>query len=361
MEPWVQFHQKKFYLSDLPNALAQAQHDFERASLHFISTWIKGKEIFTLNTSGSTGEPKPITITRNQLRASAQLTITALNLKKNQTALVCLDTRYIAGIMMIIRSLEAGMNMVLVEPCSNPLEQVNEDMPINFTALVPLQVETILGSPHRKQFEKIRSILIGGAALNLRTIHELKALPCNCYATYGMTETLSHVALQKLNGSNAQDHFEALPGIALSQDDRGCLVIHASHISDKPIVTNDLVEFVTSSTFRWLGRADNIINTGGIKVIPEKIEAAIELIFDELNVSTRFFIAGVPDSTLGQSVTLIMEGHELPVHIQELLQKKLMESLERYERPKSIRYVSVFVSTDTGKINKLKTIALLHA
>jgi O-succinylbenzoic acid--CoA ligase len=360
MEPWLQFQQKKFYLSDLTTAITQAQSDFEKASLDFISNWIKGKEVFTLNTSGSTGSPKIISVTRNQLKASAQLTITALRLHKNQTALICLDTRYIAGIMMIIRSLEAGMNMMLVEPCSNPLAQVDQDLAIDFTALVPLQVETILHSSYRKQFEKIKSILIGGAALNQRTINELKSLSCHCYATYGMTETLSHIALQKLNGSDAQDNFEALSGIALSKDERGCLVIHAPHLSNIPIVTNDLVEFVTPSAFRWLGRADNIINTGGVKVIPEKIEASIGLILDNFNISTRFFIAGLPDPLLGQSVTLIMEGDVLPVHLEELLQKKIMELPDRFERPKSIHYVSEFINTDTGKINKLKTITLLQ-
>jgi O-succinylbenzoic acid--CoA ligase len=360
MEPWLQFREKKFSLSDLPTALAHAQNNFEKASLDFILNWIKGKEVFILNTSGSTGAPKSITVTRNQLKASAQLTIDALHLKKNQTALICLDTRYIAGIMMIVRSLEAAMNMILVEPVSNPLALVDEDIPIDFTALVPLQVDTILNSPNRKQFEKIKSILIGGAAVNQRTIHELKALPCTCYVTYGMTETLSHIALQKLNGTDAQDNFEALPGIALSKDERGCLVIHAPHVSDQPIVTNDLVEFLTPLTFRWLGRADTIINTGGVKVIPEKIESSIELILDESKISRRFFIAGLPDPTFGQSVTLIMEGDALPLHQEGLLRKKIMEFPDRYERPKSIRYVSEFVNTDTGKVNKLKTIALLE-
>jgi O-succinylbenzoic acid--CoA ligase len=237
---------------------------------------------------------------------------------------------------------------------------VDKKMQIDFIALVPLQVETILHSPNRNQFEKITSILIGGAALNQRTIHELKSLSCTCYATYGMTETLSHIALQKLNGSDAQDHFEALSGITLSKDDRGCLVIHAPHISDQPIVTNDLVELTTPATFRWLGRVDNIINTGGVKVIPEKIEASIELIFDDLTISRRFFVTALPDPILGQSVTLILEGDALPFPIEELLQKKLMELTDRYERPKSIHYVPEFVNTETGKINKVKTIALLQ-
>lgn len=360
MEPWLQFHQKKFYLRELPTALAYAQSDFERASLDFISNWTKGKEVFTLNTSGSTGAPKPITVTRNQLKASAQLTITALQLSKNQTALVCLDTRYIAGIMMIVRSLEAGMNMMLVEPCSNPLEKVDEKMRIDFTALVPLQVETIVRSRFRNQFEKIKSILIGGAAMNQRTIHELKSLLCTCYATYGMTETLSHIALQKLNGSDAQDHFEVLSGIALSKDDRGCLVIHAPHLSEQPIVTNDLVELVTPYMFRWLGRVDNIINTGGVKVSPEKIEVTIGLILDDLNIISRFFVAALPDPLLGQSVTLIMEGVTLATHIEDLLRAKMKELLNRYEQPKSLHYIPEFITTVTGKINKLKTISLLH-
>lgn len=357
MEPWLQFQQKKFHLSDLSSAIAMAQSDFEKASLDFICNWIKGKQVFTLNTSGSTGTPKPITVTRNQLKASAQLTNTALNLKKNQTALVCLDTRYIAGIMMIVRSLEAGMNMILVEPSSNPIEQLNEEIPIDFTALVPLQVETILHSPYRKHFEKIKSILIGGAALNQRIIRELKSLSCDCYATYGMTETLSHIALLKLNGSNSQENFEALSGIALSKDERGCLVIHAPHISDKPIVTNDLVELVTPSTFRWLGRADNIINTGGVKVIPEKIEASIAIILDEIALPNRYFVAALPDDSLGESVNLFIEGMPLTPQMEEVIHQKFKETLDRYERPKSIRYVASFCNTDTGKINKRLTIA----
>lgn len=360
MEPWLQFQMKKFYLSELPTALAHAQSDFEKASLDFISNWIKGKEVYTLNTSGSTGTPKPITVTRNQLKASAQLTIAALHLHKNQTALVCLDTRYIAGIMMIVRSLEAGMNIILVEPCANPIEKVDEKMQIDFTALVPLQVETMLHSPQRNQLEKIKSILIGGAAMNQGTIQQLKSLSCTCYATYGMTETLSHIALQKLNGSDAQDHFEALSGIALSKDERGCLVIHAPHLSDKLFVTNDLVELITPSAFRWLGRVDNVINTGGVKVVPEKIEAIIGLILDDLNISRRFFVAALSDPLLGQSVTLIMEGATLATPIEGLLRMKMKELLDRYEQPKSMHYVSEFITTDTGKINKLKTISLLQ-
>ncbi len=196
--------------------------------------------------------------------------------------------------------------------------------------------------------------------MNQRTIHELKSLHCTCYATYGMTETLSHIALQKLNGGDGQDYFEALPGIELNKDGRGCLVIHAPHVTEHLIVTNDLVELVTPSAFRWLGRIDNIINTGGVKVIPEKIEATIGLILDDLNISRRFFVAALPDPLLGQAVTLIMEGATLAAHIEDLLRAKMKELLDRFELPKSMHYVSEFITTDTGKINKLKTISLLQ-
>jgi O-succinylbenzoic acid--CoA ligase len=238
---------------------------------------------------------------------------------------------------------------------------VDKKIPIDLAALVPLQVETILNSSCRAQFDNIQSVLIGGAALNPLTMHELKSLACTCYATYGMTETLSHIALQQLNGRSAQDYFEALPGIKLDIDERGCLVIHAPHLSNKPFVTNDLVALVTPSRFRWLGRADNIINTGGIKVIPEKVEAAIELIFDHLKIARRFFVTGLPDPTLGQSVTLIIEGDALSPDQERQLHEKMMDLIDRYELPKTIHYVSEFATTDTGKTNKLKTIALLQS
>jgi o-succinylbenzoate---CoA ligase len=359
---WIKFDKHQFSLTEIKNGVyPDSLPHFGKSSLDFCYEWLNGKETFILQTSGSTGMPKKISVTRNQLKASARLTAEAIGIQKNDTSLICLDTRYIAGIMMIVRSLETGMNMIIVEPSSNPLEKLEEDDTIDFTALVPLQLETILKSPQREKLNKIKNVLIGGAAINPKTIKELEGLICSFFATYGMTETLSHIALQKLNGINAQHFFQVLPGITITQDERGCLVVNAPHISSDLIVTNDLVELPASSQFRWLGRIDTIINTGGVKVIPEKIEAAISVLLDELKISNRIFVAALPDALLGESVNLFVEGSPFPTQTEERIQHKFREALNKFETPKSIRYVSGFINTETGKINKIKTIALIKS
>lgn len=355
---WIRIGTHQISLSEIKTSTyPDSLTDFQKSSLNFCAEWLNGKETFTLQTSGSTGTPKKINASRLQLKASAQLTIIALELKENDIALVCLDTRYIAGVMMIVRSLEAGMNMILVDPSSDPLEQLDNDMLIDFTALVPLQLETILRSASSNKLNQIKTALIGGAAIQQKTVKEIQGLKCTFYATYGMTETLSHIALQKLNGKNAQEYFEALPGITLSKDQRGCLIIHAPHLSNEPVITNDLVDFITPAKFLWLGRADTIINSGGVKVIPEKIEFQLGKLLDELMISNRFFIAALPDSRLGESVNLFIEGVPFSAETEKLIQDKITPLLDKFEKPKSIRYISEFITTDTGKINKIKTIA----
>lgn len=362
MDPWIKFEHGQINLSEIRSELSiQLDNEFEKSAFQFCKEWLSGKKSFTIQTSGSTGAPKKIIVTRQQLKASANLTAAALGLQKNSTSLVCLDTRYIAGIMMMVRSIEVGMNMIIAARSSNPLEKINKEDVIDFTALVPLQLDTILKSGQKEKLNQIKIALIGGAAINHKTLEDIEGMKCNFFATYGMTETLSHVALQKLNGPNAQDYFESLPGIIFGHDERGCLKIFAPHITDEPIVTNDLIEFITPSQFRWLGRADTIINTGGVKVIPEKVEASISIVLDQLAIINRFFVAALPDSLLGESVNLFFEGVPLSTQIEEMIKMKIKESLNRFERPKSIQYISKFVDTDTGKINKRKTIASIQS
>lgn len=355
---WIQSDDDRFTFEEIQQgSYPEPLTSSKKSAFNFCRDWLNGKSKFELETSGSTGTPKKIEVTRDQLKASAQLSASVLGLQKKTTALVCLDTRYIAGIMMLVRSMEVGMNMIIEEPSSNPLEKIDTGLVIDFTAMVPLQLETILKSQQKEKLNPIKIVLIGGAALNPKTIKEIEVITCNFFATYGMTETLSHIALQKLNGPDAQDFFEVLPGIKLTKDQRDCLVIEAPHINNQPIITNDLVEFVTPSQFRLLGRYDTIINTGGVKVIPEKIEATISILLENLGISNRFFVASLQDDLLGESVNLFFEGASFPIQTEELIQKKLRDALDRFERPKSIRFITTFINTDTGKINKLKTIA----
>jgi O-succinylbenzoic acid--CoA ligase len=260
------------------------------------------------------------------------------------TSLVCLDVNFIAGKMMIVRSLIAGMKMIIVEPTANPLENIPITK-IDFAALVPYQLDAILASPQRSQLNEIGKIILGGASVSHQLLRKIESLKTECYATFGMTETLSHIALQKLTGHERQDFFEVLDGINISVDSRQCLVINAGYL-EGTVVTNDIVEMIDAKRFRWLGRFDNVINSGGVKVMPEKIEKEIARYLDN-----EFFVAAVPHEQLGQQVVLVVEGM-IPEMQEEELLNSLKKTLTRYEVPKQILYADEFIKTQTQKINR---------
>jgi O-succinylbenzoic acid--CoA ligase len=313
----------------------------EKADL-FCKEWLEGKEWFSLTTSGSTGTPKIIEVHRDQMIASAKKTINALGLREGMTSLVCLDVNFIAGRMMIVRSLVAGMKIVVVEPTGDPFTGIGQK--IDFAALVPYQLAA------SRESELSGKILIGGAAISNELLSRIKKIESPVYATFGMTETLSHIALQKLNGPDAQNFFEVLDGIDISVDGRQCLVIKADYLKDT-IVTNDVVDLINKKQFRWLGRWDNVINTGGIKVMPEKIENTIAGLLS----NNKYFIAGLPHDQLGQQVVLVIEGKLTPEEETKLLDEMRMRS-SKYEVPKQILYSRQFAITATQKINRAESI-----
>lgn len=349
----------KHYTQDqIINGTFETSTVFEKSTLAFCRSWLTGQTEFTLQTSGSTGIPKKISFTRDQMAASAAMTQAALNLKAGDTALVCLDTKYIAGQMMLVRCFVTGMNIIAVEPTANPLEKVDAIRKINFTALVPYQLQNIL-STHQAQFDDIDTAIIGGAPVDNLLKEKLQGVKCKVYATYGMTETLSHIGLMNLNNT-VTDYFSALPGVEIGKDDRGCLIIKTDFLN-VPVITNDLVDIKNNDQFRWLGRWDNVINTGGIKVMPEKLESQLEAILHQCGVENRFFISGLPDANLGQRICLVIESS--PMHTSDLdqLRKEMKTNLAKYEVPKEIRFIEKFVQTETGKVNRLKTINLYPA
>lgn len=331
-------------LSEIMTESAVSFSAFEAETFSFIRSWLSDAATFTLRTSGSTGTPKEITLTRQQLASSAKRTIKKLALSEKDTALVCLDTQYIAGKMMLVRALEANMKIIAVEPSSNPLKDLTVQP--DFAAFVPLQLdETFKHEDSARQLNQFKSIIIGGAAVNNSLQEKINTLLCDVYATYGMTETVSHIALQKLNGTDAQEYFEILPDIRISMDERDCLVITLPDLSE-PIITNDLVKVIDSTHFKILGRYDNIINSGGIKLVPEAIERTIEPLLQE-----AFFVAGIPDERLGQKLVLIVEGQQKPG-----LPAALKDALSAYEIPKEIFYLNNFIRTGTQKINRSQTL-----
>lgn len=342
-------------LHDILAGTAPHSTEFEKETLEFLREWLRGTEQFTVHTSGSTGTPKPIQFTRAQMEQSARATINALKLPANETAVVCLHTRYIAGKMMIVRAILNSMRIVAVEPSSNPLEQVGDDEHISFMAVVPLQLQTMINHGLLARRGKIDTILIGGAALSPELRAQSRQLKSRVFASYGMTETITHIALQEITAQGDNEAFTTLPGIGISRDERNCLVIHADFLPE-PVVTNDIVEISGHNSFRWLGRFDNVINTGGIKVIPEQLERVIGQVLIGLGIAGRFFVTGQPDERLGNKVVLFMEGTRLSRETELDILKKIREHVSPYETPREIQYAHTFVMTETGKINTRETV-----
>lgn len=337
--------------------------DNARAALDFCRRWLSGQVEFTVHTSGSTGAPKPIALRREQMEASARATGQALGLRPGMAALVCLPLRAIAGQMMLVRGLTLGLAMTLVEPSGDPLA----DLPaaaVDFTAVVPLQLQTLLDGPpgYRERLDRMQAILVGGAPISAALEQRLQTVAAPLWHTYGMTETATHVALRRLNGPEASPWFYPLPGVELAVDDRGCLRVRGPMTLGRWVQTNDLVELASRppgrAAFRWLGRWDHIINSGGVKVAVEVVEAAVERIWPASGLEARrFFVAGLPDERLGQAVTLVIEGDPLGEAGESALRGASMRGLERYQAPRRIVYRPRFIETETGKIDRAATLA----
>ena len=358
---------------------------------HFLTAWRNGQTEFVLHTSGSTGPPKPITLTRAQMQASAILTGQTFGLTPGDRALVCLNTAYVAGTMMLVRGEVLGLELIIVEPVSNPLAGFSADEHIDFAAFVPLQLQTILadvdpatGLPAKLPvLNRMKAILVGGAATSPALEQALRVISAPVFATYGMTETVSHIAVRRLNGPDAVDYFTALAGVELGQDERGCLTIRAAATNFGLVQTNDVVEFLDSIThlpgetppnettrkFRLLGRADSVINSGGVKIQPEAVERVILQTLAGLGISPvpRLFVAGLPDERLGERVTMFIE--QLPVNneqsvttatnLEALLTADwslLIDRVGQYAVPKDVIFVPRFIETPTGKIDRKATL-----
>jgi len=304
----------------------------------FICEWMSGNNDIVLQTSGSTGAPKKMSVKKKWMKNSASLTGQTFHLKKGDTALLCLPMKYIAGKMMVVRALELNLKLVVTGLSSNPLKNI--DGPIDFAAMVPLQLEKSLDI-----LNKVKVLIVGGGRMNQSLIKKLQSVSTRVYETYGMTETLTHVAIKPLNGPNKSDVFTALEGVRFETDERNCLVVNVPKVNPDPVVTNDIVERINETSFRWLGRFDNIINSGGVKIIPEEVEVKLTSVIR----NRRFFVAGFPDESLGEKVVLVVEGEKMEISF---------DSLEKYEEPKEIYFILKFIETETGKIHRINTLKI---
>lgn len=333
-------------LSKIGQALVKEGETFERTIGDFLLDWAAPQPYVEVYTSGSTGKPKKIPLQKQAMVNSALATGAFFALQPTNTALLCLPCSGIAGKMMLVRALMLGLHLDYVTPSSSPLQYTQKHY--DFVAMVPLQVQNTLA-----QLVQIKTLLVGGAPVGNTLQTALQRVPTQVFETYGMTETLTHIAVRKL-GKHATEYFETLPHVNVTVDDRGCLVIHAPQLVKDNIVTNDVVAQLGDTRFKWLGRYDSIINSGGIKLLPEQIEEKLSPL-----IHARFFVASLPDKVLGQQLVLLVENEE--VSSTQLLQNiKALNTISKYEVPKHIFLLKAFVETNTGKIHRQKTLQRLE-
>lgn len=309
--------------------------EFEKPIGDFILDWFDAKDYLEIATSGTTGDPKLIKVKKQAMVNSAIATGNFFDLQPGNTTLNCLPVKYIAGKMMFVRAFILGLDMDFVAPSSKPLHR--NEKKYDFAAMVPLQAENSLN-----QINQIKKLIVGGVRINESLVEKLKKSTCKVYETYSMTETVTHIAAKKI-GEKA---FTLFPKITINVDPRSCLVISSENLFVNQIITNDLVEIISENQFIWLGRQDNIINSGGIKLIPEQIENKLSN-----HISERFFVAGVTDTVLGEKLVLFIEGNK------QVISDIAFTDLDKYQKPKEIIFIESFPQTETGKVKRNEIVA----
>ena len=316
----------------------------------FLAQWWNDTPTMPLHTSGSTGRPRLLHATKEAMEASAAATCRAFDLQPGSTALLCLPLRYIAGQMMVVRALVGGLNLIVTEPGSAPLARLNQS--IDFAPMVPMQIATTLAQPGgREHLARVRTLLLGGGFVDAALEQQLQELPTRVYTSYGMTETLSHIALRATNGPERSELYTPLPGVCVSLSTAGTLQISVPYLGINTLTTNDLAEIAPDGRFRILGRADAVINSGGVKIQAEDIER-------ELHTRTGLQLLALPHPhpVLGQCVALLWEG---PAEAESAL-RQACAALPRYHQPHTL-FRTTLPRTESGKIARAEAAQLLLA
>jgi len=318
--------------------------EFEIKIKNFLEEWFSDSDTVKVQTSGSTGVPKIFDIEKKKMINSAEMTCNFLGLKEGDTALVCLPVEYISGKMMIVRSVIRKLKLMIVDPSIKPVENLRDE--IDFCAMTPLQVENSLD-----QLYLIKNLIIGGAAVSeslkkkISQMLQVSNSQTKIFETYGMSETLSHIGLKQI-APNPEDFFTVFENVEISEDKRGCLKIFAPKLNAEVLQTNDLVEIKDRDRFRFLGRIDNVINSGGAKIFPEQLEALVKR-----KIPNEAVFLGVDDESLGEKLILIIEGEQS----ENVLGKILDIPFEKnYHKPKEIIFIEKIPRTPNGKVNRIE-------
>ena len=320
---------------------------------NFLDEWNNDSEYVEVKTSGSTGEPKRMMVEKRRMLNSARITCDFLGLKSGDIALLCMSTDYIAGKMMVVRSIERGLKLISVEPSGHPLANNYQlsivNCQLDFAAMVPMQVYNSLQVPEeRERLMAIRHLIIGGGAIDDAMEAELRKFPNAVWSTYGMTETLSHIALRRISGPEASEWYIPFPTVKLSTTDEGCLVIDAPEVCADTLTTNDIVELKPDGRFRVMGRKDNVICSGGIKIQIEEVERELKPY-----VRVPYIISKKKNEKFGEIVVLLTEGDT------DEARAICEEHLPKYHRPKLYQHIDQIPLTETGKPARKKILELI--
>ncbi|MBV5311826.1 MAG: AMP-binding protein [Prolixibacteraceae bacterium] len=318
--------------------------EWERELYVFLNEWFSDSDFVRTQTSGSTGEPKPIELPKSVMIRSAERTIEYFGLQSGSQLLLSLSCRYIAGKMMVVRAIVGQMNLVAIDPSTDFEFLQNESF--DFGAMVTNQVFKLMEQPSgKKRLQNIRNLLVGGSAISTALETQISELSSRIVSTYGMTETASHIAIRELSGDRKSDYYQCLPGIAVSLTENDCLQIHLPEFGE-PLQTNDLAELQSPAYFRILGRVDSVIISGGIKYSPEVMEKKLEGI-----IAQRFVISSLPDEKLGEKLVLVIEGKPFATAD---IQEKITQLFSPFEQPRCILFLDKLPETTSGKLRRVE-------
>jgi O-succinylbenzoic acid--CoA ligase len=325
---------------------------WEKKIFWFILEWLHPSNTMEVKTSGSTGKAKTIHFSKDQMIASAQATAKYFGFSDKDPVLLALDMSYVAAKMMVVRAFVSGLDLHYAKPSSDPFKD-SDFPPLKFVPLVPLQLKSIIQSREsRARLRTVAQVLVGGGAVDPDLEHFIKRENNAYYASFGMAETLTHFAVKRINGPNADAAYQSLEGVRIRQDENGCLQALVPWISSDYIATRDIVEILDENSFVWKGRLDNLINSGGIKISPEAIEAKLAEY-----ISPPFFISALPDPMLGQKVVLFVES----AAVNDQWYAAFDRLLEKYEKPREIHSIPKFAYTTSDKINRRQSVDLFSS
>lgn len=322
--------------------IIEGEQPFSNDLLSFLIEWFNDSPYIQVQTSGSTGVPKLIEVEKARMLQSAKMTCNFLGLKQGDSALLCMNLKYIGAKMVVVRSLFAGLNLIPIEASGYPLKEID---PTVFAAMTPMQVyNSLQDDEQREKLKNIRQLIIGGGAVDANLSYVLKNFPHAVWSTYGMTETLSHIALRRISGENASEWYTPFEGVSVSLSENQTLRIEAPLITEEILMTNDVAEINEQGQFRILGRSNNVINSGGIKIQIEEVEQLLSQ-----SISSEYMITSAPDPKFGEAVVLLVKkGRYTEVQLYSICE----QLLPHYWVPKAIFILESLPYTETNKPNR---------